>query len=106
MTEYFLPLHDTAEDLFACNMPERKPSTTMMLPIGANIEFTVLSFSPIFASIVDAMKIVIVEIIAEINKIKNDRLDSNAIIEYPNNGIGINKMNSTAKNTPIADEEL
>ena len=106
MTEYFLPLHDTAEDLFACNMPERKPSTTMILPIGANIEFTVLSFSPIFVSIADAMKIVTVEIIAEINKIKNDRLDSNAIIEYPNNGIGINKMNSTAKNTPIADEEL
>ena len=106
MTEYFLPLHDTAEDLFACNMPERKPSTTMILPIGANIEFTVLSFSPIFVSITDAMKIVIVEIIAEINKIENDRLDSNAIIEYTNNGIGINKMNSTAKNTLIADEEL
>tara|TARA_B100000678_G_scaffold64574_1_gene52711 strand:+ start:400 stop:579 length:180 start_codon:yes stop_codon:yes gene_type:complete len=57
-------------------------------------------------SITDAEKIVIVEIIAEINKVVNDRFDSNAIIEYPSNGIGINKMNNTAKNTPIADEEL
>ena len=106
MTEYFLPLHETAEDLFACNMPERKPSTTMMLPIGANIEFTVLRLSPILASIADAMKIVIVENTAETSKVENDRLDSNAIIEYANNGIGMNKMNSTAKNTPIAHEEL
>ena len=55
---------------------------------------------------IDAEKIVIVEIIAEISKVVNDKLVSNAIIEYPSNGIGINKMNSTAKNTPIADEEL
>ena len=106
MTEYFLPLHDTAEDLFACKIPERKPSTTIIPPIGAPIEFTMLRFNPILASIIDAEKIVIVEIIAEINKVVNDIFDSNAIIEYPNNGIGINKMNSTAKNTPIAVDEL
>ena len=63
-------------------------------------------FNPILVSIKDAEKIVIVEIIAEISKVVNDRFGSKAIIEYPNNGIGINKMNSTAKNTPIADEEL
>ena len=63
-------------------------------------------FNPILVSIKDAEKIVIVEIIAEISKVVNDRLDSKAITEYPNNGIGINKMKSTAKNTPIADEEL
>ena len=51
-------------------------------------------------------KIVIVEIIAEINYVVNDMFGSNAIIEYPNNGIGINKMISTAKNTPTAVEEL
>ena len=106
MTEYFLPLHDTAEDLFACKIPERKPSTTIIPPIGAPIEFTMFRFNPILASIIDAEKIVIVEIIAEINKVVNDIFDSNAITEYPNNGIGINKMNSTAKNTPIAVDEL
>ena len=87
-------------------MPERKPSITTILPIGAHIEFTMFSFNPILVSIKDAEKIVIVEIIAEISKVVNDRLDSKAIIEYTSNGIGINKMNSTAKNTPIADEEL
>ena len=106
MTEYFLPLHDTAEDLFACKMPERKPSTTIILPIGAPSEFIMFRFNPILDSINDAEKIVIVEIIAEISKVVNDRFDSNAIIEYPSNGIGINKMNNTAKNTPIAVEEL
>ena len=106
MTEYFLPLHETAEDLFACKIPERKPSTTIIPPIGAPIEFTMLRFNPILASIIDAEKMVIVEMIAEINKVMNDIFDSNAITEYPNNGIGINKMNSTAKNTPIAVEEL
>ena len=92
--------------MFACKIPERKPSITTILPIGAHIEFTMFRFNPILVSIKDAEKIVIVEIIAEINKVVNDRLDSKAIIEYPNNGIGINKMKSTAKNTPIADEEL
>ena len=106
MTEYFLPLHDTAVDLFACKIPERKPSITIMLPIGAQIEFTMFRFNPILVSINDAEKIVIVEIIAAINKVVNDRLDSKAIIEYISNGIGINKMNSTAKNTPTAAEEL
>ena len=77
-----------------------------MLPIGAKIEFTILRFKPILVSITDAKKIVIVEIIAEISKVVNDRFDSNAIIEYPSNGIGINKMNNTAKNTPTAVEEL
>ena len=77
-----------------------------MLPIGAKIEFDTLRFNPIFVSMIDAEKIVIVEIIEEINKIVNDKFASNAIIEYPSSGIGINKMNSTAKNTPIADEEL
>ena len=87
-------------------MPERKPSITIMLPIGANIEFATFRFNPILVSINDAEKIVIVEIIAEISKVMNDRFDSKAITEYPSNGIGINKINSTAKNTPIADEEL
>jgi hypothetical protein len=54
----------------------------------------------------DAEKIVIVEIIAEISKTVNDKPGSNAIIEYVSNGIGINKMNSTAKNTPTADLEF
>ena len=87
-------------------MPARKPSITTILPIGAHIEFAMFRFNPILVSIKDAEKIVIVEIIAEISKVVNDRLDSIAITEYPNNGIGINKMKSTAKNTPIADEEL
>ena len=92
--------------MFACKIPERKPSTTIIPPIGAHNEFAMFRFNPILVSIIDAEKIVIVEIIAEINKVVNDRFDSNAIIEYPSNGIGINKMNNTAKNTPIADEEL
>ena len=87
-------------------MPARKPSITTILPIGAHIEFAMFRFNPILVSIKDAEKIVIVEIIAETSKVVNDRLDSKAITEYPNNGIGINKMKSTAKNTPIADEEL
>tara|TARA_Y100001935_G_C17223616_1_gene466596 strand:- start:8 stop:328 length:321 start_codon:yes stop_codon:yes gene_type:complete len=106
LIEYFLPLHDTAEDLFACKIPERKPSTTMIPPIGAPIEFAMFRFNPILVSIIDAEKIVTVEIIAEINNVMNDKFNSNAIIEYPNNGIGMNKMNNTAKNTPIAVEEL
>ena len=47
-----------------------------------------------------------VEIIAEISKVVNDKLNSNAIAEYASNGIGINKMNNTAKNTPMAVEEF
>ena len=73
-----------------------------MPPIGAKIEFTMLRFNPILVSITDAEKIVIVEIIAEISKVVNDKLNSNAIAEYASNGIGINKMNNTAKNTPTA----
>ena len=92
--------------MFACKIPERNPKTTIILPTGAKIEFTILRFNPIFVSIIDAEKIVIVEIIEAHNKVMNDRLASKAIIEYPSNGIGINKMNNTAKNTPIADEEL
>ena len=77
-----------------------------MPPIGAKIEFTILRFNPILVSITDAEKIVIVEIIAEISKVVNDKLNSNAIAEYASNGIGINKMNNTAKNTPTATEEF
>ena len=77
-----------------------------MPPIGAKIEFTMLRFNPILVSITDAEKIVIVEIIAEISKVVNDKLNSNAIAEYASNGIGINKMNNTAKNTPTAAEEF
>ena len=36
MTEYFLPLQVTADDLFACSIPDRKPHVTIKLPIGAN----------------------------------------------------------------------
>ena len=87
-------------------MPERKPSITTILPIGAHIEFTMFSFNPILVSIKDAEKIVIVEIIAEISKVVNDKVNSNAIAEYASNGIGINKMNNTAKNAPMAVEEF
>ena len=38
-----------------------------------------LRFNPIFASIIDAKKIILVEIIAEINKVMNDKLESNPI---------------------------
>ena len=55
---------------------------------------------------IDAANTVIVEIIEALSKVMNDKLGSKAIIEYPNIGIGINKMNNTAKNTPTADEEL
>ena len=92
--------------MFACKIPERNPKTTIILPTGAKIEFTMLRFNPIFVSIIDAEKIVIVEITAEISKVVNDKFGSKAIIEYVSNGIGINKMNSTAKNTPTADLEF
>ena len=106
MTEYFRPLHDTAVDLFACKIPARNPNTTIMLPIGAKIEFVMLKFNPIFVSIIDAEKIVIVEMIDALSNVMKDILESKAIIEYPSNGIGINKINNTAKNTPTADDEL
>ena len=77
-----------------------------MLPKGAKIEFTKLRFNPIFASIPDARKTVPVEIIAEINKVVNDKFESNAIIEYARKGMGINKMKRTAKNTPMAHDEF
>ena len=54
----------------------------------------------------DAEKTVIVEMTEALNRVMNDKLGSKAITEYPSNGIGINKMNKTAKNTPIADAEL
>ena len=92
--------------MFACKIPERNPKTTIILPTGAKIEFTILRFKPILVSIIDAEKIVIVEITEEISKIINDKFDSNAIIEYASKGIGINKMNNTAKNTPIAEPEF
>ena len=92
--------------MLACKIPERNPNTTIILPTGAKIEFTTLRLRPIFVSIIDAEKIVIVEIIAEISKVVNDKLGSNAIIEYVSNGIGMNNMNNTAKNTPIAADEF
>ena len=92
--------------MFACKIPARNPSTTIILPIGAKIEFTILKFNPIFVSIIEAEKIVIVEMIEALSKVMNDMVGSKAIMEYPSNGIGINKINNTAKNTPIADEEL
>ena len=78
----------------------------MILPIGANIEFVKLKSNPIFVSIMEAEKIAPVEMIEAVNRVMNDRLGSKAIIEYISKGIGINKMNNTAKNTPIADDEL
>ena len=92
--------------MFACKIPARNPNTTIILPIGAKIEFDMLRFNPIFVSMIDAANTVIVEIIEALSKVMNDKLGSKAIIEYPSIGIGINKMNSTAKNTPTADEEL
>ena len=77
-----------------------------MLPIGAKIEFDMLRFNPIFVSMIDAANSVIVEIIEALSKVMNDKLGWKAIIEYTRIGIGINKMNNTAKNTPIAEEEL
>ena len=78
----------------------------MILPIGAKIEFDILRFNPIFVSITDAANTVIVEIIDAPSNVMNDKLGSKAITEYPSIGMGINKMNNTAKNTPTADEEL
>ena len=72
-----------------------------MLPNGAKIVFTKLRFNPIFASIADARKTVIVEIIDAINTVVNDKLESNAIIEYARKGMGIKKMKRTAKNNEI-----
>ncbi len=92
--------------MLACKIPARNPNTTIILPSGAKTEFTKLRFNPIFASIPDARKIVPVEIIEEINNVVNDKLESNAIIEYVRKGIGINNMNKTAKNTPIAHDEF
>ena len=92
--------------MFACNIPARNPRTTIMLPRGAKIEFIRLRFNPIFASIADARKTVIVEIMAAINKVVNDKLESNAITEYARKGIGINNMKRTAKKTPIAHDEF
>ena len=92
--------------MFAWSIPDRKPHVTIKPPIGANNACTEFRFKPILVSIIEAKKIVIVEIMAEINKVVNDKLGSNTIIEYISNGIGINKMNSTAKNTPTADLEF
>ena len=92
--------------MLACKIPARNPSTTIILPKGAKTEFLKLKSNPIFVSIIDAEKMVIVEMIEALTNVMNDRLGSKAIIEYTSNGIGINKMNNTAKNTPIADEAL
>ena len=62
----------TADDLFACNIPERKPQDTIKPPIGANSEYTDFRFKPILVSIRAAMKIVLTEKIAEINSGRND----------------------------------
>ena len=75
-----------------------------MLPSGAKIVLTKLRFKPIFASIADARKTVIVEITDATSNVVNDKLESNAIIEYARNGIGMNKINKTAKNTPTAHD--
>ena len=48
------------------------------------------------------MKMVHVEIIADINSGKNDMLISKKTREYIKNGIGIKSMNKTAKKTPTA----
>ena len=72
MTEYFLPLQVTADDLFAWKIPERNPQLTIRPPIGANSEYTDFKFKPILVSISAAMKIVLVEKIAEINSGRND----------------------------------
>ena len=68
-TEYFLPLQDTAVDLLACKIPARNPNTTIILPIGAKIEFDMLRFSPIFVSMIDAANTVIVEIIKRLARL-------------------------------------
>ena len=67
LTLYFRPLHETADDLFACNIPDRNPQVTIKPPIGASNANTDFKFKPIFVSINAAMKIVLVEIIAENN---------------------------------------
>ena len=92
--------------MLACKIPARNPKTTIILPSGAKTEFTKLRFNPIFASIIDAKKTILVEIIAEINKVMNDKLESNPIVEYARKGIGINNMKRTAKNTPTAHDEF
>ena len=72
MTLYFRPLHETADDLFACNIPERNPKTTIKPPIGANSANTDFRLKPILVSINAAMQIVHVEKIAENNNGRND----------------------------------
>ena len=60
--------------MFACNIPARNPNTTIILPIGAKIEFDMLRFNPIFVSMIDAANTVIVEIIEALSKVMNDKL--------------------------------
>ena len=72
MTGYFLPLQVTADDLFACKIPDRKPHVTIKPPIGANRPNTEFRFNPILVSIKAAMKIVPVERIADINSGQNE----------------------------------
>lgn len=72
LTLYFRPLHETADDLFACKIPERKPQTTIKPPIGANSANIDFKFNPILVSINAAMKIAPVEIIEENNSGRNE----------------------------------
>ncbi len=71
-TLYLRPLQETADDLFACSIPDRNPQVTIKPPIGANIPNTDFKFNPILVSINAAVKIVPVENIAEINNGRNE----------------------------------
>ena len=83
-------------------MPERNPQLTIKPPIGASSANTDFKFKPILVSMSAAMKMVHVEIIADIYSGKNDMLISKKTREYIKNGIGIKSMNKTAKKTPTA----
>ena len=50
--EYFLPLHEIDDDLFAWSNPLKNPKTTTMLPSGANIAYPNFKPMPIFTSII------------------------------------------------------
>ena len=90
--------------MFACRRPDRNPHVTIKPPIGANNAKTEFRFKPILVSINAAMKIVHVDKIEDISSGMKDILVSKNIMEYIKNGIGMNKMNKTAKNTPTAND--
>ena len=62
-------------------MPERNPHVTIKPPNGENKPKTELRFRPIFVSMNPAMKIVVVDKIADIKSGINDTLSSRNIIE-------------------------